>query len=88
MEFECLALKDLTSPGKSFPVEPEEDAGRSEQKVRWTAAWSEVWQVWCGVDEGELQSQADQREKVQSNVVASEEGDRIKDGKISMRDSG
>ncbi|XP_034529639.1 transcription factor E2F7 [Notolabrus celidotus] len=33
MEVECLALKDLTSPKKkSFPLEPEEDGGQSEQK--------------------------------------------------------
>ncbi|XP_029317597.1 transcription factor E2F7 [Cottoperca gobio] len=32
MEVECLALKDLTSPRKGFPVEPEEDGGQSEQK--------------------------------------------------------
>ncbi|XP_044042901.1 transcription factor E2F7 [Siniperca chuatsi] len=32
MEVECLALKDLTSPRKSFTVEPEEDGGQSEQK--------------------------------------------------------
>lgn len=42
MEVECLALKDLTSPRKSFKVEPEEeeDGGQSEQKVRCPAAWS------------------------------------------------
>lgn len=33
MEVECLALKDLTSPRKSFSVQPEEDEGQSEQKV-------------------------------------------------------
>lgn len=33
MEVECLALKDLTSPRKSFLVEPEEDGGQGEQKV-------------------------------------------------------
>ncbi|XP_017287033.1 transcription factor E2F7 [Kryptolebias marmoratus] len=32
MEVECLALKDLTSPRKSFSVEPEEDGGQSDQK--------------------------------------------------------
>ncbi|XP_078098930.1 transcription factor E2F7 [Sander vitreus] len=32
MEVECLTLKDLTSPRKSFSVEPEEDGGQSEQK--------------------------------------------------------
>ncbi|XP_070710137.1 transcription factor E2F7 [Pempheris klunzingeri] len=33
MEVECLALKDLTSPGKSLAVDPEEqDGGQSEQK--------------------------------------------------------
>ncbi|CAK6959957.1 LOW QUALITY PROTEIN: transcription factor E2F7 [Scomber scombrus] len=36
MEVECLALKDLTSPRKSFPMDPEEeeeeDGGQSEQK--------------------------------------------------------
>ncbi|XP_070785385.1 transcription factor E2F7 [Enoplosus armatus] len=32
MEVECLALKDLTSPKKSFTVEPGEDGGQSEQK--------------------------------------------------------
>ncbi|XP_059181607.1 transcription factor E2F7 [Centropristis striata] len=32
MEVECLALKDLTSPRKSFTVEREEDGGQSEQK--------------------------------------------------------
>lgn len=35
MDVECLALKDLTSPRKSFTVGPEEDGGQSEQKVRW-----------------------------------------------------
>lgn len=43
MEVECLALKDLTSPRKSFTVEleeeEEEDGGQSEQKVRWPTAW-------------------------------------------------
>lgn len=40
MEVECLALKDLTSPRKSFTAEPEEeeDGGQSEQKVRWPTA--------------------------------------------------
>lgn len=43
MEVECLALKDLTSPRKSFTVEleeeeEEEDGGQSEQKVRWPTA--------------------------------------------------
>ncbi|XP_045928356.1 transcription factor E2F7 [Micropterus dolomieu] len=32
MEVECLALKDLTSPRKSFTMELEEDGGQSEQK--------------------------------------------------------
>ncbi|KAM7377916.1 hypothetical protein PAMA_013026 [Pampus argenteus] len=32
MEVECLALKDLTSPRKSFPMESEEDGAQSEQK--------------------------------------------------------
>ncbi|XP_067437846.1 transcription factor E2F7 [Thunnus thynnus] len=32
MEVECLALKDLTSPRKSFPMDPEEDGSQSEQK--------------------------------------------------------
>ncbi|XP_026220276.1 transcription factor E2F7 isoform X2 [Anabas testudineus] len=32
MEVECLALKDLTSPRKSFSVGSEEDGGQSEQK--------------------------------------------------------
>lgn len=32
MEVECLALKDLSSPRKSFKVE-EEDRGQGEQKV-------------------------------------------------------
>lgn len=32
MEVECLALKDLSSPRKSFKVE-EDDGGQSEQKV-------------------------------------------------------
>ncbi|XP_032365993.1 transcription factor E2F7 isoform X2 [Etheostoma spectabile] len=32
MEVECLTLKDLTSPRKGVPVEPEEDGGQSEQK--------------------------------------------------------
>lgn len=34
MEVQCLALKDLTSPRKSFSVGAEEDGGRSEQKVK------------------------------------------------------
>lgn len=36
MDVECLALKDLTSPRKSFTVEleNEEDEAQSEQKVR------------------------------------------------------
>ncbi|XP_047430647.1 transcription factor E2F7 [Mugil cephalus] len=32
MEVECLALKDLSSPRRSFTVEPGEDGGQSEQK--------------------------------------------------------
>ncbi|XP_041833979.1 transcription factor E2F7 isoform X2 [Melanotaenia boesemani] len=32
MEIECLALKDLSSPRKSFTAKPEEDDGQSEQK--------------------------------------------------------
>nr|XP_020457136.1 transcription factor E2F7 isoform X2 [Monopterus albus]XP_020457137.1 transcription factor E2F7 isoform X2 [Monopterus albus]XP_020457139.1 transcription factor E2F7 isoform X2 [Monopterus albus] len=32
MEVECLSLKDLTSPRKSFMVGPVEDGGQSEQK--------------------------------------------------------
>lgn len=37
MEVECLALKDLSSPRKSFTMdlEEEEDGRHSEQKVRW-----------------------------------------------------
>ncbi|XP_076006293.1 transcription factor E2F7 [Genypterus blacodes] len=32
MEVECLALKDLTSPRKSFPAEADHDLSQSEQK--------------------------------------------------------
>ncbi|XP_036977384.1 transcription factor E2F7 [Acanthopagrus latus] len=41
MEVQCLALKDLTSPRKSFKVEPEEeeDGGQSEQKENICAEW-------------------------------------------------
>ncbi|KAI3366963.1 hypothetical protein L3Q82_009606 [Scortum barcoo] len=39
MEVECLALKDLTSPRKSFPVDPEEDGGQSEQKENIYTDW-------------------------------------------------
>lgn len=48
MEAECLSLKDLTSPRKSFPMELEEDGGQSEQKVSWTFSWisGPVWA--CG----------------------------------------
>lgn len=37
MEVECLALKDLSSPRKSFTMDPEdeEDGRQSEHKVRW-----------------------------------------------------
>lgn len=37
MEVECLALKDLTSPRKSFmvQVEEEEEEDGGEQKVSW-----------------------------------------------------
>uniref|UniRef100_A0A3Q3QPF2 Transcription factor E2F7 n=1 Tax=Monopterus albus TaxID=43700 RepID=A0A3Q3QPF2_MONAL len=38
MEVECLSLKDLTSPRKSFMVGPVEDGGQSEQKVRGTTS--------------------------------------------------
>uniref|UniRef100_A0A8C9XV35 Uncharacterized protein n=1 Tax=Sander lucioperca TaxID=283035 RepID=A0A8C9XV35_SANLU len=32
MEVECLTLKDLTSPRKSFSVEPEEDGGQKRRR--------------------------------------------------------
>lgn len=53
MEVECLALKDLTSPRKSFPMDPEEeeeeDGGQSEQKVKTDfSAGSQVRFEQCG----------------------------------------
>ncbi|KAM9824588.1 transcription factor E2F7 [Neosynchiropus ocellatus] len=38
MEYECLALKDLTTPRKSFPGEPEEGGAGNDQKENVCAA--------------------------------------------------